>query len=189
MPPSLMLPTEDGRVARYALTGSPLPAAPARREFNREAYAAAHVVADPLHLADPWARAAIDWEATLAFRRHLWGLGLKIAEAMDTAQRGMGLDWTNAQELIRRSVAEAKTISGADLACGAGTDQIAVTPAIKLADIVRGYEEQVGFVEGCGGRCILMASRALAAVARSADDYASVYDSVLRQASRKVVLH
>jgi hypothetical protein len=186
---SLILPATDGRSGRYELSGTPLAPAAPRRAFNREAYAAAHVVADPQAQHDPWLTPAIDWDATLAFRRHLWGLGLKVAEAMDTAQRGMGLDWPNARELIRRSLAEARTIAGADLASGAGTDQLAVTPATRLADVMRAYEEQVGFIEGEGGRVILMASRALAAVARSADDYVAAYDAILRQAGRKVILH
>src|SRR5262245_28168401 len=186
---SLILPAADGSTEAYRVIGEPLAAAAPLQTFNREAYAAAHVVADPRALADPWSTAAIDWEATLAFRRHLWGLGLKVAEAMDTSQRGMGLDWSNARELIRRSIAEARTIPGADLASGAGTDQLAVTPATRVADIIRAYEEQLGFIEGAGGRAILMASRALAAVARSAEDYVAVYDAVLRQASHKVILH
>ena len=186
---SLILPTADGSTADYRVVGEPLAAAAPARAYNREAYAAAHVVADPRALADPWLTPAIDWEATLAFRRHLWGLGLKVAEAMDTSQRGMGLDWGNARELIRRSIAEARAIPGADLASGAGTDQLAVTPSTALADIIRAYEEQVGFIEGEGGRAILMASRALAAVARSAEDYVAVYDAILRQARHKVILH
>ena len=186
---SLILPAADGSTAAYRVIGEPLAAAAPGQAYNREAYAAAHVVADPRALADPWLTPAIDWEATLAFRRHLWGLGLKVAEAMDTSQRGMGLDWGNARELIRRSIAEARTIPGADLASGAGTDQLAVTPSTAVADIIRAYEEQVGFIEGEGGRAILMASRALAAVARSAEDYVAVYDAILRQASQKVILH
>jgi len=186
---SLILPAADGSTEDYRVIGEPLAAAARGQAYNREAYAAAHVVADPRTLADPWLAPAIDWEATLAFRRHLWGLGLKVAEAMDTSQRGMGLDWVNASELIRRSIAEARTIPGADLASGAGTDQLAVTPSTALADIIRAYEEQVGFIEGEGGRAILMASRALAAVARAAEDYVAVYDAILRQASHKVILH
>ncbi len=155
--------------------------------FNRIAYAAAHVVSDPWRDDDPWSRPAIDWDATLRFRHHLWGLGFKIAEAMDTAQRGMGQDWVAAQELIRRSLAEAKTVTGADLACGAGTDHL--QRADTLDDVIAGYEEQVGFVEKNGGRVILMASRALATAAKSADDYAKVYATILKQTQDKVILH
>src|SRR5258706_3516654 len=186
---SLNLPAADGSTEAYRVIGEPLAATSPDRAYSREAYAAAHVVADPRALADPWSTAAIDWEATLAFRRHLWGLGLKVAEAMDTSQRGMGLDWGNASELIRRSIAEARAIDGADLASCAGTDQLALTPSTRLADVIRAYEEQLGFIEGEGGRAILMASRALAAVARSAEDYVAVYDAILRQASHKVILH
>lgn len=185
----LVLPGADGSMQPYTLVGQPLvrPATPPR--FNRIAYAAAHVVSDPLRGVAPWDRPAIDWDATLRFRHHLWGLGFKIAEAMDTAQRGMGLDWAGAQELIRRSLAEARTVEGADLACGAGTDQLAPADARSLDDVIRAYEEQVGFVEGEGGRAVMMASRALARVARSGDDYRAVYGRILSQAKEKVVLH
>ena len=118
----------------------------------------------------------------MAFRRHLWGLGFKIAEAMDTSQRGMGLDWPDARELIRRSLAEARTIPGADLACGVGTDQLA--PGGTLDDVRRAYEEQLEAVEAAGGRAILMASRALVQAARSADDYLALYGDLIRQAQR-----
>ena len=123
----------------------------------------------------------------MAFRRHLWGLGFKIAEAMDTSQRGMGLDWAGARELIRRSHAEARTIPGADLACGVGTDQLA--PGGTLDDVRRAYEEQLEAVEAVGGRAILMASRALVQAARSADDYLALYGDLIRQAQQPVILH
>ncbi len=181
MPLHLNLPQDDGRITRYDLTGSPLPKVTTAPKFNRIAYAAAHVVADPLR------DGAIDWDSTLKFRHHLWQHGFKIAEAMDTSQRGMGLDWDGAQQLIARSLAEAKTVGGADLACGAGTDQQERTES--LAAVIHAYEEQVGFVEENGGRVILMASRALASVAKHADDYAKVYDTILKQARNKVVLH
>jgi hypothetical protein len=125
----------------------------------------------------------------MAFRHHLWSLGFRIAEAMDTAQRGMGLDWAGAQELIRRSLAEARTVPGADLACGAGTDHLAPADARSLDDVIAAYEEQVGFVEKHGGRAIMMASRALARIAKSPDDYRKVYGHILRQTKDKVVLH
>jgi hypothetical protein len=154
---------------------------------NRIAFAAAHVVADPRGDNVPGAPAAIDWEATLAFRRHLFRYGLGVAEAMDTAQRNMGLDWPATQQLITRSAAVARE-HGARIASGAGTDQLAA-PADRLSDVTGAYLEQVEFVEGAGSQVILMASRQLAAVARSADDYLQVYSSVLSQATRPVILH
>ena len=189
MPISLSLPRADGGVEAYALAGMPTPRPATVPRFSRIAYAAAHVVSDPRRDTRPWERPAIDWDATLKFRHHLWSLGFRIAEAMDTAQRGMGLDWAGAQELIRRSLAEARTVPGADLACGAGTDHLAPADARSLEDVIRAYEEQVGFVEKHGGRAILMASRALARVAASPDDYRKVYGRILGQAKDKVVLH
>jgi hypothetical protein len=187
----LILPDEDGALQTYQLNhvSSPFARVAAAR-WNRSAYAAAHVVVDPLQPCDPWdSPPVIDWEATLRFREHLWGLGFKIAEAMDTAQRGMGLDWPGARELIRRSVAHARTIPGADLACGVGTDQLVANERTTIADVLHAYQEQTEAVEAAGGRIILMASRALAAVARSADDYKRVYGELLRQCKDKVILH
>ncbi|MER8442157.1 dihydrodipicolinate synthase family protein [Mesorhizobium sp. M1066] len=184
----IFLPGEDGRSARYVLVGQPVqPMIGAR--FSRIAYAAAHVVADPLATTDPWSRPVVDWDRTMAFRHHLWRLGFRIAEAMDTSQRGMGFDWTNAQELIRRSIAEARTVDGADLASGAGTDHLAPAAARTLDDVITAYEQQFAFIEGLGGKAIMMASRALAAVAKGPDDYVSVYDRILSQSSGKVILH
>lgn len=153
---------------------------------SRVAFAAAHVVADPLGENVPGAPAVVDWESTMAFRRHLFSYGMGVAEAMDTAQRNMGLDWPAAQELIRRSAAEAES-AGARIASGAGTDHR--PDAATLADVAAAYEEQVGFVESTGSQVIVMASRQLAAVARSGDDYRTVYEKVLAQASRPVILH
>jgi hypothetical protein len=184
----ISLPSADGSVERYALTGVPVDPV-ANPRFSRVAYAAAHVVADPLAMTNPWSKPEIDWERTMAFRHHLWRLGFRIAEAMDTAQRGMGLDWSSARELIRRSITEARTVEGADLASGAGTDQLAPQAARSLDDVVAAYEEQFAFIEGLGGKPIMMASRALARVARGADDYSRVYDRILEQASGKVILH
>ncbi|CAN7456562.1 dihydrodipicolinate synthase family protein [Rhizobium sp. LjRoot30] len=183
------LPKADGTVETYSLTGTPTERPAAVPTFNRIAYAAAHVVSDPKRELDPWNRPAIDWKATMAFRHHLWSLGFQIAEAMDTAQRGMGLDWAGAQELIRQSLAEAKTVEGADLACGAGTDHLSPADTKTLDDVIRAYETQVSFIEKHGGRTIMMASRALARVARSGDDYAAVYGRILGQTKDKVVLH
>ncbi|MFJ6943453.1 dihydrodipicolinate synthase family protein [Streptomyces wuyuanensis] len=154
---------------------------------SRTVLAAAHVVADPYADTTPDGPAAVDWDATLAFRRHLWAHGLGVAEAMDTAQRGMGLDWAGAAELIRRSTAEARAVGGR-IACGTGTDQL-TRPAADLATVRAAYEEQLALVEECGARAILMASRALAAAARGPEDYLDVYGHLLRQASEPVVLH
>jgi hypothetical protein len=147
-------------------------------------------VSNPLADTEPWLEPALDWEATLAYRRHLWGLGFSIAEAMDTAQRGMGLDWPTTQELIRRALAEAAGVGATDrIACGAGTDQLALSAATTLQDVIAAYDEQCAFIEDHGGRIILMASRALAACATGPEDYAHVYDRILSQVRRPVILH
>ncbi|MGD9508268.1 MAG: dihydrodipicolinate synthase family protein [Geminicoccaceae bacterium] len=184
---TVRLPTAARSVEEFRL-GSPSPFPQVQTAtFPRIAYAAAHVVADARADVAPWQQAAVDWDATLAFRHHLWSLGFKIAEAMDTSQRGMGLDWPAAAELIRRSLAEARTVPGADLACGVGTDQLA--PGAGLDEVRRAYEEQLAVVEGGGGRAILMASRALVGAARSRDDYLEIYGGLIRQASEPVILH
>ncbi|MFK4820386.1 dihydrodipicolinate synthase family protein [Ochrobactrum quorumnocens] len=185
----LTLPFADGSVKPYRLIGTPTPRPTSPPRFNRIAYAAAHVVSDPLKDIHPQSGPAIDWDATMAFRHHLWSLGFQIAEAMDTSQRGMGLSWTGAQELIRRSIAESKTVAGADLACGAGTDHLDPVDAKSLDDVIRAYETQAEFIEKHGGRFILMASRALARIARSPEDYVKVYNQILTNAREKVVLH
>ncbi len=154
---------------------------------SRIVYAAAHVVCDPLADTSPVESPSLDWDATLGFRRHLWSLGLRIAEAMDTAQRGSGLDWEAAKELIRRSVKEARAVSGG-IACGAGTEQLGAAGA-TLDGVKSAYEEQCEFVEGQGGQLILMASRALAACARGPEDYRRIYGTILGQTSRPVILH
>ncbi len=186
---TLLLPRASGGLEPHALgPGSAFP--PSGPPITvRTVYAAAHVVMDPLASADPWGRPVVDWDATLRFRHHLWTLGFKVAEAMDTAQRGMGLDWDGAKELIRRSLAEARTVAGADLACGVGTDQLGDADARSLGDVVGAYEAQFGHLEACGGRAILMASRALCRIARSRDDYLSVYGRLIAGARDKVVLH
>ncbi|MEV0318967.1 dihydrodipicolinate synthase family protein [Streptomyces sp. NPDC050658] len=153
---------------------------------SRTVFSAAHVVADPRADVSPDSPAAVDWDATLAFRRHLWAQGLGVAEAMDTAQRGMGLDWTGAAELIRRSAAEAKAVGG-KIACGVGTDQL--TGPADLFTVRAAYEEQLALVESAGSQVILMASRALAAAAKSPEDYLETYGELLRQASEPVILH
>jgi hypothetical protein len=157
----------------------------------------------------------IDWESTMRFREHLWAHGFGVAEAMDTAQRGMGLSWAQARELIARSADRARQIrveqaggggaggvaaGGADegrrvgggvaaLACGAGTDQLADGESYPVPRIVEAYAEQIGFVQSSGADVIVMASRALAASARGPRDYLDVYGELLRQAERPVILH
>ncbi|UWF58835.1 dihydrodipicolinate synthase family protein [Brucella sp. 2716] len=185
----LTLPDDKGSLRSYTLIGTQTPRPKSPPQFNRIAYAAAHVVSDPLKDTRPWNDPAIDWEATMAFRHHLWSLGFGIAEAMDTSQRGMGLNWAGAQALIRRSLAEARSVTGADLASGAGTDHLDPAEAKSLDDVIKAYETQAGFIEKHGGRFILMASRALARIAKSPDDYAKVYGRILAQAREKVVLH
>jgi hypothetical protein len=160
-----------------------------RKAFNRIALAAAHVVADPLASGNPWLDAGVDWDATIAYRRYLWSLGLGVAEAMDTAQRGMGLDWNNSLELIRRSIEASKDIEGAVLFSGAGTDQLAPSAGVTLDEVVAAYDEQCEAIERLGGRIVLMASRALAACARSPDDYQKVYSRILTRVKRPVIIH
>ncbi|MCL6633144.1 MAG: dihydrodipicolinate synthase family protein [Alicyclobacillus herbarius] len=184
----LRLPTRDGGLETYRLQGQPLHIEKRPPARSRVAYAAAHVVADPWQDVDPSSACAVDWEATIAYRRHLWSLGLAVAEAMDTAQRGMGLNWEACQELIRLSIAEAEACGG-QVACGAGTDHISAGPGVTLADIERAYLEQCGFIEGLGGRVILMASRALAKVAQGPEDYVRVYGRVLDEVSQPVIVH
>jgi hypothetical protein len=186
----LKLPKADGRLEAYTLRGPGAftPARPGQR-LDRIAYSAAHVVADPLAPADPWLQCAIDWDATIAYRQHLWRLGLGVAEAMDTAQRGMGLDWPTSLQLIARSIDAARDVPGAFLASGCGTDHLAPADCRSVDDVIRAYEEQMAAIEQLGGRLIVMASRALARVARGPDDYVRVYDRVLRQAREPVILH
>lgn len=183
------LPDEDGSLGPYTLSEPGGFLIGDRPVFNRVAYSAAHVVANPLARHDPWIDSAIDWDATLTYRRYLWSLGLGVAEAMDTAQRGMGMDWPTSLELVRRSLDAARDIPGALIASGAGTDHLAPEDACTVDDVIRAYEEQVEAIEKLGGRIILMASRALARVARSPDDYHKVYDRILSQVGSPVVIH
>ncbi len=184
----LVLPCADGTLAPYRL-GEPAGYEPVSAPLrSRVFYAAAHVVCDPLVTWGPGGRAHVDWEATLAYRHHLWSYGLGVAEAMDTAQRGSGLDWATSRELIRRSVAEGKAVGGR-IACGAGTDQLDAGRSYSLEQVLEAYLEQVAFVEGQGAAAIVMASRALAGAASDPDDYRRVYDAVLSQASRPVIIH
>jgi hypothetical protein len=185
----LRLPLPGGDLADYTLRGtSPVqPVAGAR--FNRIAYSAAHVVADPLAAIDPWLQCAVDWDTTIAYRRYLWSLGLGVAEAMDTAQRGMGLDWPTSLELVRRSLDAARDIPGAMVASGCGTDHLRLEDVKSVDEVIAGYEEQMAAIEKLGGRLIVMASRALARVARGPAEYERVYSRILHQARQPVILH
>jgi hypothetical protein len=179
------LPCPNGRVEPYQVREPGLFGKPSG-PFTRVAYAAAHVVADPLSAKEPWLEAAVDWDATIAYRRHLSSWGFGIAEAMDTAQRGMGLDWANSLELIRKTL---EGLPGAVVASGAGTDHLSLSEYHPIEKIQKAYEEQCAAIEKLGGRIILMASRALAASARSPDDYARVYDRILGQVKEPVIIH
>jgi hypothetical protein len=187
--PVINLPTRDGRTQAYRLRGPQSWNGNGNHQFDRIALAAAHVVADPLADVDPWLTPAIDWDATIAYRRYLWSLGLGVAEAMDTAQRGAGLDWPNALELIRRSVEAAREVPGAVVFSGVNTDQLEPSSAPAIDDVIRAYEEQIAAVEAVGGRIVLMSSRALVAAARSPDDYAKVYGRILGQVREPVIIH
>jgi hypothetical protein len=186
----LNLPQANGGLSPYTLQGNTPVAAPrAKSGFNRIAYSAAHVVSDPRAAIDPWLQTAIDWDATLAYRQHLWSLGLGVAEAMDTAQRGMGLDWPASLELIRRTLEAARHVPGALAACGCGTDHLAADEARSLSDVLDAYQMQMESIEALGGRLIIMASRALARLAKGPQDYQKVYDRILTQAREPVILH
>lgn len=187
----LTLPTLDNRLADYALKGDPLiPRAPGV-PLTRIAFAAAHVVSSPLAERDPWIGSpAVDWDNTLRFRHWLWDQGLGLAEAMDTAQRGMGVDWPTAKELVERTMRDAKAHPMKPrVACGAGTDQKPREDYRTTDDIVAAYTEQMEAIEAAGGQVILMASQALPAIGATADDYKTVYGTLLRQAASPVVLH
>src|SRR3984893_8936064 len=186
--PTLNLPIAGRKLAPYA-TRPPRDFPAAKVPFNRIADAAAHVVADPMADADPWLDAAIDWERTIAFRRHLWSLGLGVAEAMDTAQRGMGLDWPTSLGLIRRGLAATKDMPGGPIAFGAGADHLDPGANVAIGDIIAAYEEQCAAIEKLGGRIVLMASRALVKAARTPDDYAKVYGRILDQVGEPVIIH
>ena len=188
---SLTLPLlqADGTLANYTLSQREPWRAPVQPAFNRVAYSAAHVVADPRATVDPWLDCEIDWEATIAYRQRLWSMGLGVAEAMDTAQRGMGLDWPTSLELIRRSLDAARDVPGALVASGCGTDHLDLAAVTGVDDVLRAYEEQMEAIERLGGKLIVMASRALAKIATGPADYERVYDRLLRQARQPVILH
>ena len=186
----LTLPVAGGALESFETSAPRDFHAAANGALPRIAFSAAHVVSDPLADIDPWLQTAVDWDATIRYREYLWSLGLGVAEAMDTAQRGMGLDWPASLELIERSVAAAKAHDGeALIACGVGTDHIAPDPSLTLDDVIAAYEEQAEAVEAAGGRIILMASRALAAIAKSPEDYVTVYSRILGQIKEPAILH
>lgn len=193
MPLTITLPTADGSLQPYTLRGL-APIRPAGNlPFNRIAYSAAHVVSDPLASVNPSLDCAVDWDTTIAYRQHLWSLGLGVAEAMDTAQRGMGMDWPTSLELISRSIDAAQDFSVdgrcALLASGCGTDHLVLQDVKTVDQVINAYEEQMAAIEKLGGKLIIMASRALARVAQSPADYERVYDRILSQAKQPVVLH
>ena len=187
----MLLPTYSGTLEPYRLQGDPLtPRAPSV-PFTRTAFAAAHVVSDPLAERAPWqGRPAVDWGSTLKFRHYLWDQGLGLAEAMDTAQRGMGVDWATAKELIERTMIEAKAHPLTPrVACGAGTDQVPLGELRTADAIIAAYEEQMAATEAADGQIILMATRALPAIGADAETYARVYGHLLGQAKDPVILH
>ena len=184
----LLLPIADGTLARVDLAEPAALITASTPPTSRAVYAAAHVVADPLHACDPLPGVEqIDWEATLELRRRLWSLGLGVAESMDTAQRGMGLNWDGARELALRTLADAKD-RGGEVVVGIATDQIN-SPTADLAQIRDAYLDQMNDIESAGGSVVMMASRHLARAAKTPDDYFTVYDEVLAQATRPVILH
>ena len=189
MSQQIQLPNSHGQIENYKLIGSSPVKPQAGLKFNRIAYSAAHVVANALAANDPWLDCAVDWDATIAYRKHLWSLGMGVAEAMDTAQRGMGLDWPTSLELIGRSIEASKDVPGAFLASGCGTDHLNLDSITTVDEVIAGYEFQMAAIEKLGGKLIVMASRALARVAKSPADYERVYDRILSQAKQPVILH
>jgi dihydrodipicolinate synthase/N-acetylneuraminate lyase len=186
---SISLPDTKGHLSRYTLTGVPIETPKGPHDFSRIAFSAAHVVADPFSAREPSIGPAIEWDATLAYRRHLLDLGLGIAEAMDTAQRGGGLDWPGALELITQSLQAAKPEERDRIFSGIGTDHLSPNDARSIDDVIRAYLEQVEAVQKRGGRMIMMASRALARIANSAKEYETVYAKVLDACDKPVILH
>jgi len=187
----LMLPTPEGSLAAYALQGTPLVARAPKVALTRTAFAAAHVVCDPIRERSPWdGRPAVDWETTLSFRQGLWDQGLGLAEAMDTAQRGMGVDWPTALELIRRTMAAARAHPlRPRVACGAGTDHLPLSALTDAAAIATAYETQAEAIEAAGGQLILMASRAFPAIGAGPEIYRATYRRLIDGAAEPVILH
>jgi len=187
----MRLPTYAGSIEDYQIAGTPLVARAPELALTRIAFAAAHIVSDPLAERDPWqGRPAVDWENTLKFRHYLWDQGLHLAEAMDTAQRGMGVDWETAKELINRTMVEAKSHPlKPRVACGAGTDQYPNDQLDTEEKIIAAYSQQMEAIEAAGGQVIIMASRAVAAIADGPDFYMRVYGKLIEQAADPVILH
>jgi hypothetical protein len=187
----MLLPTQDHTLEDYRLTGTPLVPRPPQVPLTRTAFAAAHVISDPLAERDPWTgRPAVDWDATLKFREDLWDQGLGLAEAMDTSQRGMGVDWATARELIERTMRAARAHPAQPrVACGAGTDHATAEELTSLDAIRDAYLHQMEAVEAAGGQIILMATRALPAIGAGPEDYARLYDDLIAQAQAPVILH
>ena len=185
----IQLPNSHGQLEDYGLVGTTPIQPKLGIEFNRIAYSAAHVVSNPMAPNDPWLDCAVDWDATIAYRKHLWKLGLGVAEAMDPAQRGMGLDWSTSLTLIERSIEASKDVSGAFLASGCGTDHLNLESVSTVDEVIAAYEFQMAAIEKLSGKLIIMASRALARGAKSPADYERVYDRILSQAKQPVLLH
>lgn len=187
----LTLPTTEGGLAPYTMRATPLEARAPRVPLTRTAFAAAHVVSDPLRERSPWdTRPAVDWEATLQFRMGLWDQGLGLAEAMDTAQRGMGVDWLTAKELIERTMVAAKAHPlRPRVACGAGTDHKDLSELATPEAILAAYQEQAEAIEVAGGQLILMASKAFTAINATPEAYHKVYRALIDAAQEPVVLH
>ena len=185
---NLRLPTKDGRLESFTTRQARIWELPVGK-FDRVALSAVHVVSDPMADNDPWLSPAVDWDATIAYRKYIWSQGLGVAEAMDTSQRGMGLGWKDALQLISLSVEASRDVPGAVVFSGAGTDHVAPAPSVTVDDVIRGYEEQISAIEALGGRIILMASRALTVAAQSPDDYRKVYGRILRQVREPVIIH
>ena len=186
---NIQLINHQGNRYSYSMTAKALASPSSTPSFNRIVYSAAHVVSNPLAAADPWLTTPLDWEATIAYRRYLWSLGFGVAEAMDTAQRGMGLDWPTSLELIKRTLNSAEDYPNALVASGCGTDHLEVNQVKSVDDVIRAYEHQMEAIEALGGKLIIMASRALVKVAKGPDDYEKVYARIISQAKQPVILH
>ena len=186
---NIQLINHQGNRYSYSMTAKALASSSSTPSFNRIVYSAAHVVSNPLAAADPWLTTPLDWEATIAYRRYLWSLGFGVAEAMDTAQRGMGLDWPTSLDLIQRTLSAAKDYPNALVASGCGTDHLEVDQVKSVDDVIRAYEHQMEAIEALGGKLIIMASRALVKVAKGPDDYEKVYARIISQAKQPVILH
>ncbi|WP_104401669.1 dihydrodipicolinate synthase family protein [Vibrio penaeicida] len=186
----VILPDARQKLSKYQVVGKTLDESAINATiFNRIAFSAAHVVANPLTTSDPSGRASLDWDKTLAYRHYLMSMGFGIAEAMDTAQRGMGLTWDDALALIRHTQAAASDLPNALIYHGSGTDQLNDNQHYSLDDVIAAYRVQIDAIQSAGGKLILMASRALAKAANNEQDYLNVYQSVLQDVEHPVILH